>query len=265
MSKFNKLSIIIVNFKSRRYLKNCIASVYLKIAPKIEAEIIIINNDIEENLAEIRKDFPLVKIINNSANIGPGAAWNQGGKLSKNQVIWFLNPDTEIVSDNIGNVLDEFGKDENLGALGAGLINLKNKKQAWGAGKKISLWDTVLNNLGIARSRKIWESKIKTEADWVSGASFFTRKDLFKKIGGFDENIFLYFEDADFCLRMKSLGKKIIYYPEFRVKHLGGGSHSDKNKQKGDFYKSQEYYFKKHLGFFQLMILKILRKIFIGK
>jgi GT2 family glycosyltransferase len=265
MSKFKKLSIVIVNFKSQRYLKNCIASLCLKVAPKIETEIIVVNNDIGENLEEVKDAFPQVKFISNSSNIGLSPAWNQGKKRSKGQIVWFLNPDTEIVSDNIKNLLDEFEEDENLGVIGTGLVDLKNKKQAWSAGKKISLWDTILNNLGIIRSRKIWESEKKTIVDWVSGASIFARRDFFEKVKGFDENIFLYFEDADFCQRMRVVGKKIIFYPEFRVRHLSGGSHPDKNEQKANFYKSQDYYFKKHLGFFQLAGLKILRKIFVGK
>lgn len=265
MSKFNQLSIIIVNFKSQRYLKNCIASVYSKIVSKIETEIIVINNDTSENLAEIKKDFPQVKIINNSSNIGLSAAWNQGENLAGGQIIWFLNPDTEITSDNIEDMLVEFEKKENVGILGSGLVDLKNKKQAWSAGKKISLWDTILNNFGAIKSRKIWESEVKVEADWVSGASLFTRKDCFEKIGGFDEQIFLYFEDVDFCQRARTLGKKVLYFPEFKIRHLCGGSHINKKEQKAGFYESQDYYFKKHLGAFQLAGLKILRKIFVGR
>lgn len=265
MPKFKKISIIIANFKSKRYLKKCIASVYSKVAPKITTEIIIINNDGEENLTEIKAEFPQLIIYDNFSNSGLSVAWNQGEKLSSGEIIWFLNPDTEIISENIENVISEFERDNNLAVVGSGLVDLENKKQSWSAGKNITLGDVILNNLGFIRSRKIWESSEKKYADWVSGASFFVKKNYFKEINGFDEGIFLYFEDADLCLRFRQIGKKVLYFPTFRVRHLCGGSHNDKIKQKSDFYKSQDYYFRKHLGIFQLTGLKIIRKLFVGK
>ncbi len=246
-------------------MKNCIASVLSKVSSKIQAEIVIVNNDAQEDLSEIEKNFSQVTIIKNFSNEGPGAGWNQGRMNAKGEVILFLNPDTEIISDNIKDVLEEFEMDNALGILGAGLVGTDDRNQSWSAGKEISLGDTILNNIGIVRSKSIWDGGKKTEVGWVSGASLFARRDFLDEIGGFDENIFLYFEDADLCRRARLAGKKIFYYPDFKIKHFGGGSYSDRNKQKNDFYKSQEYYYKKHLGIFQLAALKILRKIFVGR
>jgi GT2 family glycosyltransferase len=90
----------------------------------------------------------------------------------------------------------------------------------------------------------------------------FIRKRTFDRLGGFDENIFMYFEDADFCERARALGNKIIYFPDFVVKHLGGASFENKKIQKKYYYISQEYFFKKHCQKWEVIALRLIRKLF---
>lgn len=252
-----KLSIIIVNFRSEQCLSRCIASIYDNF--NVDLEIIIVNNDQTEKLENVCRDFPNVRIINRGKNIGFGAGNNLGAKYVNGKIILFLNPDTEILSENIEDVLAQFDKDCNLGVLGAQLINKTGKVQDWSVGNETGLWDIARNNLKIPRSRKIWESKKSLLVDWVSGTAFFIRRDIFEKIGKFDENFFMYFEDIDLCRRTRKAGKKVLYFPDFEVRHYGGESYKNKNWQKKNYYDSQEYYFKKHCGAFQAKILKITR------
>ncbi len=264
-SKFKKLSIVIVNYQSRHHLEKCLFSVRKKIFTKIKSEVILINNDSRENLEEFVKNFPGLKLVENWENKGLSASWNLGRKFSEGEIICFLNPDTEILSENIEKLLQEFEKNNELGILGPRLIDKNGQTQSWSAGRRVSLMDVILNNLGFLRSRKIWKSSQKREVDWVSGAAFFIRKSWFDLLGGFDENFFLYFEDVDFCQRMADNRKKIIYFPCFEVGHWCGGSHSNAKKQKENYYQSQDYFFQKHRGTFESRVLKILRKIVLKK
>ena len=109
-----KLSIIIVNYQSRAYLEKCLASIFAKINLTSSYEIIVVNNDIKSELDGLNILFPTIKIIQNSKNNGFGSANNLGAKEARGEVLLFLNPDTEIITQNISSVLAEF---ENLSLI----------------------------------------------------------------------------------------------------------------------------------------------------
>lgn len=253
-----KLSIIYVIYQNSDDILVSLASLREK-SKSDETEIIIVINggpNIDLGLAG-------VKIIKTDENIGFARACNLGARETHGEIIWFLNPDTEIISNNLEKVLDFFNEDKRIGIIAPQLITKDGKIQDWSAGFQPSLWDLMRNNLGFPRSRKIWMSDNFQEADWVSGTSLFIRKDLFEKLQGFDKKYFMYFEDIDLCVRMRSLGYKVIYFPEFKIKHLGGKSFNDNKLQKNYYYSSQDYYFNKHLGKIQSVLVKELRKIFL--
>jgi GT2 family glycosyltransferase len=257
------ISIIIPNYRSERYLKNNLASVYDKIIPETSCEAIVVNNDEKESLAEIKNKFPDIRIIDHKKNIGFGAANNLGAKIAQGRYLFFLNPDSEIMSNNINQIIDEFKADENIGVIGSQLLEDGGKIQKWSAGREISIANIIRNNLGISGSRKIWQSKNPIEADWVAGTAMFIRKELFEEVGRYDEIFFMYFEDMDLCRRIKKAGKKILYFPAFKVLHKSGGSYGDKRFQKKHYYDSQEYYFKKNRPGAEHLCLKLLRRLFL--
>lgn len=263
MPKFKKLSIIIVNYQSEQYLQKCLKSLYA-CDLGIDFEIVVVNNDKKETLAEIKKKFPTVILINSPQNNGFGMACNLGVKKSQGDLLFFLNPDTEIL-DSLKPIVEAFEKNPEVGAIGPKLLGENGKVQAWSTGVEISLPDLIRNNLGLSRSKKIWESPVAKETAWISGAALFVSRENFFKAGGFDEKFFMYFEDNDLCRRIRKMGKKLRYFPEVAIRHLGGKSTRDPQKQKAYFFASQDYYFQKHFGSFQIFWLKLLRKIFLRK
>jgi GT2 family glycosyltransferase len=234
------LSIIIVNYKSEKNLEKCIASVREKLL-SADYEIIVVNNDTG------LKSLPLENInwINAGGNIGFGTACNLGARSAQGELICFLNPDTEIISENIGELASKLKNSGSLAVAGPKLLNENGKTQWWCAGKEFSLWRLIKNNVGLIESRKIWESRKEILADWVSGAAFFVKKEIFEKTGGFDELFFLYFEDEDLCRRIRALGYGILYCPEFTVLHKGGKSRDNFLKQKMHFFRSMLAYIRK--------------------
>lgn len=237
-----KLSFIIVNYQSEKYLEKCISSIREKVSG-VDYEIIVVNND------NLDIGCPNgIKLINTGKNLGFGAGCNAGARFAQGEISCFLNPDTEIVSENITELIHEFNKNKNTGVIGPRLVSEKNETQWWIAGKDITIFNTLLNNLGYKRDKKIWESVVPIECAWVSGAAMFIRKNIFDQLGGFDEKFFMYFEDIDLCKQARKLSYKVLYYPEFVVKHFGGKSFLCKKEQKKQFYASQDYYFGKHFG-----------------
>lgn len=240
-----QLSIIIVNFRSEQFLTRCLASIY-NVWGK-EPEIIVVNNDIKESLVDIKRNFPKVKIIKQQKNIGFGQANNAGAKIAQGKYLLLLNPDTEVLADDLEKIFEKFEKNEEIAVIGPGLITNKGETQEWCAGKEFTFWRLIKNNFGIIESKKIWESKNEILTDWVSGAAFFVKKEIFDKAGGFDEHFFMYFEDDDLCRRIRKAGYAALYYPEFSIKHIRGQCRESFLKQKIQYFKSMAHYAKKHL------------------
>lgn len=256
-----QLSIIIVNFQSEHNLEGCIASIYNKLSFS-NKEIIIVNNDKGETLEMIKSKFPEIKIVESGKNIGFGRANNLGARNAEGKFLLFLNPDARILSEKMEAVFEEFNKDGNLGAIGARLVTKEGKIQEWSAGEKIDLFDILRNNLGFPKNKKIWTSPNKREVAWVAATALFIRRSLFEKIDGFDEKMFMYFEDIDLCTRIIGLGYKVLYFPNFSVLHLGGESYKNRKDQKRHYYASQGYYFKKHCSKPEYYAIKMLKVIF---
>lgn len=263
MSNFKKLSVIIVNYQSELYLQRCLAS-FLRFKHGIDFEMIVVNNDPEKKLDETQKKFPEITLINASENKGFGAACNAGVENAQGDLLFFLNPDTEILC-SLDPIIKVFENDPEIGALGPKLSGADGKVQEWNTGVEISLLDLIRNNLGLPRSKKIWESQVARETAWISGAALIVPRKVFSLIGGFDEKFFMYFEDNDLCFRIRKTGKKLLYFPAVAILHLGGKSSRDPQKQKTYFFASQDYYFQKHFGGFQVFWLRVLRRIFLKK
>jgi N-acetylglucosaminyl-diphospho-decaprenol L-rhamnosyltransferase len=233
------LSIVIVNYKSEKYLTKCISSIKEKVLG-VDHEVIIVNNDEEKKLeAKLPKDM---RLINSGGNIGFGAACNLGAKSAKGEILCFLNPDTEIVSENIDELLKKLEDNKKVAVIGPRLVTENGKTQWWCAGKDFSIWQLFKNNVGVIDSKKIWESEKEILADWVSGAALLAKKEVFEKIGGFDERYFMYAEDMDLCRRIRALGFNVLYAPQFVVLHKCGKSRDSVLRQKMQFFKSSLRY-----------------------
>jgi GT2 family glycosyltransferase len=258
-----EISFIIVNYKSQELLSRCLAAI-AQHAPISGYEIVVVNND-ETPLKNTFNNASL-KIINNNENKGFAKACNIGAGAAAGKILFFLNPDTEIRTSNIDDIVKKLN-DASVGIAAPRLLASSGAVQPWSVGRSITVLDTLLNNLGLARSRALWLRETDSEADWVSGAAFAISKKLFSECGGFDENFFMYFEDVDLCRRISAFGKKIFILPQVSVLHIGGQCHSDIKRQKYHYYQSQDYYFKKHFGAISVYLIKFLRSValFFGK
>lgn len=259
---YPKLSISIVNFQSESFIEKCLASVF-KYLENLDFEVIVVNNDASENLEEVKRNFPEVKIVNHKKNVGFGAGHNLGAKEAKGEIILFLNPDAEL-TNNVVPIIKLLESNKSVGIAGPCLLADNGEIQAWSAGKETSLWGLIRNNLGMSPSKKFWKSAKRKEVHWVSGSALFIGRSLFEELSGFDESFFMFFEDEDLCKRAREKGSKVAHVPEVRIRHACGRSTKDKKLQKEWYYKSQEYYFQKHLGRWQALALRILRKAILG-
>jgi GT2 family glycosyltransferase len=254
-----QVSFIIVNYKSKDCLQKCLASI-LNNVQNITKEVFVINNC--NDSLKLQENIRLITVLENK---GFGHACNIGARETKSDILCFLNPDEEIISYNLDEIISEFKNNGKIGIIGPKLVDENDVIQEWCAGKEITLLDIIGNNLGYKRSQKIWKSEKTIECAWVSGTCLFIRKELFEKLKGFDEKFFMYFEDADLCKRAENLGYKIIYHPNIYIRHIGGKSFTGEKEQKKLYYQSQDYYSKKHLGKIRANLLKLVRRLVLMK
>lgn len=254
-----ELSIVIVNYQSELFLKKCLASLRKNITIT-SYEVIIINNDPVDLKLEAADCFTNLRIINQASNGGFATACNKGASVATGEVLFFLNPDTELVFSNIDELIVNLSK-PSVGIVAPKLITQNKESQPWSAGFEVNLWDILRNNLGYIKSKSVWQNNSTAQVAWVSGASMLISKKLFAACDGFDENFFMYFEDIDLCKRVRAQGYQILRLPQFSVLHIGSQSYHDKKQQKKEYYASQDHYFKKHYNFLALFLLKFLRSL----
>lgn len=266
-----KLSIIIVHYKVKKVLFDCIKSIY-EAQTKIPYEIIVVDNDeIKVIDEELKKFFPNVKYVKALKNNGFGAGNNLGKRYAKGEFLFFLSPDTKIFPGTIEELVDILQKDKKAAVVSPILLD-KNRKPYPLQGTKeltplrgivaLSFLNKLFPNNPISKDYWLLNRNKKNivEVDVAPGTALFVRKDIFEKIGGFDERFFLYFEESDLCKRVKKLGYKIYIIPHSRVFHMWGAS--TKNiKTSNIFSRSRFLYFRKHFGFFAAVAIHIATNI----
>ena len=149
MPDSKRISIIIVNYRSEQHLPVCLASVYSRLEKQSESEVLVVNNDERGKITFIASQFPQVKIIEAGKNIGYGPASNLGARAATGRILFFLNPDAEIISPDILTLCRELERNPETAILGTRLVGAKGENQWWNAGVDITPCDTLLNNLKI--------------------------------------------------------------------------------------------------------------------
>ena len=257
------ISIIIVNFNQKRFLKPCLGSIYENFR-SYPFEIIVVNNSPSEDLKDLQTEYGF-KLIQNE-NRGYSQANNLGVTHSSGKYLFFLNADTLIRSDFLKDFADRFsGKD-----FGAAGIKLYNEDETF----QLSFWkeNTFFNEAENKKDEKHFRERDKDymadkegkygdikEVDWVTGAAMIIPKDVFKKINGFDEKYFLFYEDADICKTLSDSGYKNYFYPFSSTVHYKGENVNPEFRSNSYYYskESQLIYYKKHNNLLNNMLLRL--------
>lgn len=229
------LSIIIISYNSKQFIQACLNSL-LASASRLAGEIIVVDNASQDESADlIRTNFPKVKLICNSINLGYAKACNQGIKEAKGRYIFILNPDTELSRGSLEAVIRFMDEHPRCGILGPKLLD-KDAKIQFSCRAFPSYSTAFFNRYSLLtkmfpRSKYAdrylktnWQHDTVEEVDWVSGAAMMLRKDCLDDTGNFDEGFFMYCEDVDICKRAKDKGWQVIYYPYIEFMHFIAGS-----------------------------------------
>jgi hypothetical protein len=257
------LSIIIVNWNTKKLLLQCLESVY-QTMKRIEMEVFVVDNgSIDGSIAATKKRFPEVKFIQNEMNLGFARANNQALNLAKGRYLLLLNPDTQVKNGAIERLISFMDIHPEAGGAGAQLLNSDGSRQNSIA--NFPSLPTELLNKSLLRwlFPKAFPGKERNylepiEVDSVIGACMIIRRDAIEQVGLLDEDYFLFLEETDWCYRIKGAGWKIYHVPQAEIYHFQGkGVEVEKKKARVEYYRSRYHFFKKNKGRLQWLILLI--------
>jgi len=250
-----KLSVVILNYNVEYFLNLCIQSVQ-RATKNIDAEIIVVDNASKDgSMAMIQENYPEITCIANTVNYGFPKGNNMGVHLAKGEYVCILNPDTVVAEDTFEKFLEFHKKTPNCGIVGPKLIDgsghfLPESKR--GLSSPSVAFTKVL---GLYKISKKWFGKYYAShlsenqtgrVDMLVGACMFLKTSLYKELGGFDENFFMYLEDDDFSYRSLKAGYHNYFLSETTVIHYKGESTPKNTDYQLRFQKGLQCFFNKH-------------------
>ena len=249
-----QLSVIILNYNVRYFLEQCVLSVQ-KALEGIDGEIIVIdNNSSDASCTMMQQRFPQIKLIANKENLGFPKGNNIGVAQAKGEFLCILNPDTVVAEDTFSKILNPKNWSANTGIIGCKLIDgtgnfLPESKRGiptpWVAFTKIFGLYKFSNSFGKYYAQHLTENE-SGEVAILVGAFMVMQRELYNKIGGFDENCFMYSDDIDLSYRVLQEGKSNYYFHETTVIHYKGESTVKDGTYMKRFQEAMNFFYKKH-------------------
>lgn len=228
------LSVIIVNWNTRDLLKKCLKSIIKNISGMSYEIIVVDNNSSDGSCQMVEREFPQVRLIRNKENLGFARANNQAIKRSQGKYILLLNPDTIVLNRALNKMVEFMNAHLQIGALGARLLNpngtLHPSCRRFPTLATAFFENTFLDRL-FPRNRIIgrykmgyWDHDDIREVDQPMGACLMVRRKTIDQIGLLDEQFYMYYEEVDWCYRIKKAGWKIYFIPQAQIIHYAGQS-----------------------------------------
>lgn len=228
------LSVICVNWNSVDYARECLKSLYAN-TMDLEFEVIVVDNASPDGQATLlEREFPQVTLVRSDRNLGFAGANNLGYEKSSGECLLFLNPDTIVIDRAIVTMLEHLSSLPHAGIVGCRLLNSDFSIQT----SCIQRFPTILNQvLDIewlrqhSRKWRFWgmaplfsEHEAATEVEVISGACLMIKRDVFKKVGLFSREYFMYADDVDLCYKIRKWGLTSYYVGSASIVHHGGGA-----------------------------------------
>jgi len=232
----------------RYFLELCIKSVEAALI-HIDAEIIVIDNLSKDDSCEmVRKKFPKVKLIENTKNYGFTKGNNIAVAEAKGEYICILNPDTVVAEDTFETLLKFSEEKNNIGIVGCRLLDGQGRFLPESKRYLPTPMVAIKKMLGLTDSYYVKElNEVEVgEIPVLVGAFMFLKKSLYNKVGGFDEDYFMYGEDVDLSYKVSSSGYQNWYNGLTTILHYKGESTLKDKVYAKRFYGAMQLFYKKH-------------------
>lgn len=260
------LSIIIVSFNTAKVTADCINSI---IASRIVIphEVIVVDNNSSDESIIVLKKFEKakqIKVISNTENVGFAKANNQAIKIAKGKYILLLNSDTIVRVGSIEKLVKFADETPDAGVVAPKLLN-KNKTIQ----ESCYSFPTIKNAIRkyFLGEKDAYDEYYPTKnkptiVDAVVGAAFLITPTALEKVGILSEEYFMYFEDIDYCKRVKEVGLNVYYLPDTKIVHLHGASSKTEGdeKQSSRSFEASKRYYGENYYYLLSLVLRIGRK-----
>ncbi|AWH85854.1 dTDP-Rha--alpha-D-GlcNAc-pyrophosphate polyprenol alpha-3-L-rhamnosyltransferase [Flavobacterium album] len=229
------IAIVILNWNGKGLLEQFLPSV---MAHSEGAAIYVADNaSTDDSVAFVKANYPAIQIIENKGNFGYAKGYNDALQVVEEEIYALVNSDVEVTEGWLEPVIELFEKDTETAIIQPKILDYKNKthfEYAGAAGGFIDkygypfcrgrIFDTIEKDNG--------QYDDTTEIFWASGACFFIRKDVYRELGGFDEDFFAHQEEIDLCWRAFNLNYKATFCYKSVIYHVGGATLSTGNPRK---------------------------------
>lgn len=229
-----RISVVVISYNGIEFIDDCLSTTVSSLAGTA-SEVIVIDNASSDGTVELIKNkYPQMMLIQNENNLGFARAVNQGFEQAAGEYILILNQDTKIIGDAISRLADRMEYNQAIGTIGPKFVGFDGRLQ-----KSIRAFpqyrDLFFEFTGLSyvfpKSKIFGNWKMgwfdhltEMEVDQPMGAALMIRRQMLDRVGGFDESFGIFFNDVDFCRRVKEAGYVNLYYPEAVVAHFVGGS-----------------------------------------
>jgi GT2 family glycosyltransferase len=232
-------AIVIVNFRTPLFTIEAVRSALLD--SECTEVIIVENGSGDDSEAQIRAAFrsePRVRIVVSSVNLGFGGGNNLGVRETEASLLFFLNSDATLTTGALATLISERQRIDTPAIVAPEIVDHDGGGVQRGS---VGTFPTALRLL----TQKTKTEPMSDDPDWVTGCAMLIDRSLFQQAGGFDPDLFMYFEDILLCRRVRDLGGFVRVCRSARVRHRGGQSYSSEKSKKIDYYQAQDTYLRK--------------------
>jgi len=263
----NKLSLVILNYNSKFWLKKCLSSIheeYLSKTKNLVEVIVVDNHSHDDSIEMIKNDFNWVKLIELDDNKGFSAGNNVALKQIESEYAMLLNSDTEFTTLSNLDLLLNFMDSNSQAAVVTPKLMLPDGNLDWASHRgEPTPWASLTYYLGLEQlfpnsavfgqyHQKYTNLNSPHQIDACSGAAMMVRTQYMDEVGFLDEQFFMYAEDLDWCKRFREVGYEVWYMPEVEVIHhkyksgIKTQSPLTAIQSKRHFYNTMLQYYDKH-------------------
>jgi hypothetical protein len=252
------LAIVIVSYNTREMLRDCLKAIPAAVNG-LSFQVYVVDNNSTDGSAEmVAQEFPEVDLTASRENLGFTRGNNVALARAQARHLLLLNPDTEAEPESLSRLVAFMDSHPEAGACGPKLLNTDGSLQRNGA-KFPTLLREFLSVTGLRRlAMRRYETSLGygredfdqlCEVDQVSGACLLVREEVMRQVGMLDERFFMFYEEVEWCWRIKKAGWKVYYVPDSRVTHHWMGSVKQQSKKMTALmFKSQLLYYQKTSG-----------------
>ena len=275
---------VTVTYRAAEFIERYLLSVKDIFEQDARFKLTIVDNASPDNTLEVVGRFidehnlsERMTLVDAGVNGGFGFGCNLGAKQrTSEEFIWFVNPDTQVELSSAIALIDKLNTDKDLAAAGSMLKNERGEVRS-GAFRFPTMGNALVSGINLGALEKLLPNNNTSYApgesleniDWLTGASFMIRAEVFESVGGFDEGYFLYFEEVDLFYRLRKAGYRVAGCETSVVFHASGSSTGVNRHDVGYvhprrpkyWYESRCRFYLKHFGRVYLMAINIVHAL----